>query len=158
MEQKHYKQQSFKARTKHSSFKGANEDSSVKKQDRLKNFAKQGLLRSLHGASSHTGGIGTGPQQSQGKIEAVMMNRIDNNWQCSNEKIISNQEWRLFIKEYQSSPTELIVSAINERLNKDSKGEAASRIEKSAQAEVAKHGAGRPGTGSPEVVIYDGDN
>lgn len=156
MEQKHYKQQSFKARTKHSSFKGANEDSSVKKQDRLKNFAKQGLLRSLHGASGHTGGIGTGPQHNQGKIEAVMMSKIDNNWQCSNEKIISNQEWRLFIKEYQSSPTELIVSAINERLNKDSKDESASRIEKSTQAETAKRGAGRPG--SPEIVVYDGDN
>jgi len=27
-------------------------------------------------------------------------------------------EWRLFIREYQSSPTELFVSAINERLDK----------------------------------------
>ena len=83
-----------------SSFQGANEDSSVKKQDRLKNFAKQGLLISLHGTSAHAGGTGSGPQRSKGKIEAVMMSKIDNNWQFSNEKIISNHEWRLFIKEY----------------------------------------------------------
>lgn len=132
----------LKSRTKQSSFKVANEDSSLKKQDRLKNFAKQGLLLSVHGASGHTGGIGSGMQHSQRKIEAVMMSKIDNNWQFSNEKIISNQEWRLFIKEYQSSPTELIVSAINETLNKDSKEEGASRTGKNAQAAAPKHGSG----------------
>jgi hypothetical protein len=83
-----------------SSFHGADGDSSVKKQDRLKNFAKQGLLLSLHGTSAHAGGVGSGPQGNKGRIEAVMMSKIDNNWQFSNEKIISNHEWRLFIKEY----------------------------------------------------------
>jgi hypothetical protein len=44
------------------------------------------------------------------------MNVYDNNWSFKKKLDMSN-EWRLFIKEYQSSPTELIVSAINERLN-----------------------------------------
>jgi len=52
---------------------------------------------------------------SKKKIKAVVMNKKQNHWQCSNERISSFNEWRLFIKEYQSSPTELVVSAINER-------------------------------------------
>ena len=47
------------------------------------------------------------------------MTKKGHNWQYSNEKIISLHEWRLFIKEYQSSPTELVVSAINENSNKE---------------------------------------
>lgn len=46
------------------------------------------------------------------------MLKSENNWQFSQE-INQKSEWRLFIKEYQSSPTELFVSAINEKLNKD---------------------------------------
>jgi hypothetical protein len=46
-----------------------------------------------------------------------MMSVVDNNWQLASNINIAN-EWRLFIREYQSSPTELFVSAINERLEK----------------------------------------
>lgn len=56
-------------------------------------------------------------QHKRGKIEAVMMSVAENNWQMANNINIAN-EWRLFIREYQSSPTELFVSAINERLDK----------------------------------------
>lgn len=45
------------------------------------------------------------------------MKREENNWRFSSEQIFKS-EWRLFIKEYQSSPTELVVSAINTRLSK----------------------------------------
>lgn len=84
------------------------------------------------------------------------MSKIDNNWQCSNEKIISNHEWRLFIKEYQSSPTELIVSAINERLNKDSQDQPASSAETTAGAETTNNGSGRPG--GSESINHDDNN
>ena len=60
---------------------------------------------------------GSGSQHQRKKIEAVMMSAVDNNWQHATNINIAN-EWRLFIREYQSSPTELIVSAINERLEK----------------------------------------
>ena len=56
-------------------------------------------------------------QHKKQKIEAVMMSVAENNWQMANNINIAN-EWRLFIREYQSSPTELFVSAINERLDK----------------------------------------
>ena len=46
------------------------------------------------------------------------MLKNEHNWQFSQE-INQKSEWRLFIKEYQSSPTELFVSAVNEKLNKD---------------------------------------
>jgi hypothetical protein len=70
-----------------------------KKQDRLKNFARQN--------TTHV----------DKKIASVMMSIMDNNWQLANNIKLPN-EWRIFIREYQSSPTELIVSAINERLEK----------------------------------------
>lgn len=64
-------------------------------------------------------------KQNQGwfrkrKIKAVIMAKHEYNWQCSEEKITLQQEWRIFIREYQSSPTELIVSAINESSVKQS--------------------------------------
>ena len=46
------------------------------------------------------------------------MSREDHNWQLGCSKVVEDYSWRLFIKEYQSSPTELIVSAINERSRK----------------------------------------
>ena len=56
--------------------------------------------------------------QSAKKIEAVKMSNLDNNWQFSS-KMVTQSSWRIFIQNYQSSPLELIVSAINERLKKD---------------------------------------
>ena len=56
-------------------------------------------------------------QHKREKIEAVMMSVAENNWQMASN-INKANEWRLFIREYQSSPTELFVSAINERLDK----------------------------------------
>ena len=38
----------------------------------------------------------------------------ENNWQFGGD-LGSANEWRLFIKEYQSSPTELFVSCMNTR-------------------------------------------
>lgn len=75
------------------------DDATPKKQDRLKNFARQNFA------------------VQDKKIISVMMSIMDNNWQLANNIKLPN-EWRLFIREYQSSPTELIVSAINERLEK----------------------------------------
>ena len=46
------------------------------------------------------------------------MVKNQHNWQFAQE-INQKSEWRLFIKEYQSSPTEIFVSAVNEKLNKD---------------------------------------
>ena len=46
------------------------------------------------------------------------MVKNQHNWQFA-EEINQKSEWRLFIKEYQSSPTELFVSAVNEKLHKD---------------------------------------
>jgi len=62
------------------------------------------------------------------------MQAEDHNWQFqSSKKIYNASEWRLFIREYQSSPTDLIVSAINERLDQDDSG-------KQALIERVKHG------------------
>lgn len=58
--------------------------------------------------------------------DASNLTKQANHWQCSKERILSLQEWRLFIKEYQSSPTEIIVSAINEKANKDNSKESVS--------------------------------
>jgi hypothetical protein len=33
--------------------------------------------------------------------------------------MVAQSSWRIFIQNYQSSPVELVVSAINERLKKD---------------------------------------
>ena len=47
-----------------------------------------------------------------------MMSNIDNNWQFT-QKMISENKKRIFIKNYQSSPIELTVSVLNQRLKKD---------------------------------------
>lgn len=102
------KQRSFKVKPPEHT-----DDYSTRKKDRLKTFLKQDVQVSLN---RNAGAMAE-------RIEAVMMVKQETNWMCSNERIISKHAHRLFIKEYQSSPTELIVSAVNERLNKDeSKG------------------------------------
>ena len=54
-----------------------------------------------------------------------MMSNTDNNWQFSSKMVNSKTQRRIFIKIYQASPLELVVSAINERLKKDKKMEEA---------------------------------
>lgn len=82
-----------------------------KKRERLDNFKKQDVL------------VGSKIKaQAQKKIDAVKMSNTDNNWQFS-EKMVQQSEWRIFIENYQSSPLELLVSAVNERLKKNKKKE-----------------------------------
>ena len=52
-----------------------------------------------------------------------MMSNTDNNWQFSSKMVNSKTQRRIFIKTYQASPLELVVSAINERLKKEKKVE-----------------------------------
>lgn len=52
-----------------------------------------------------------------------MMSNTDNNWQFSSKMVNSKTQRRIFIKTYQASPLELVVSAINERLKKEKKAE-----------------------------------
>jgi len=50
------------------------------------------------------------------------MSTTESNWQFSS-KVVSQSKWKIFIKTYQSSPLELVVSAINERFKRDRKAE-----------------------------------
>ena len=48
------------------------------------------------------------------------MQKKDFNWICAEpSQFESTIEWKLFIREYQSSVTDFIVSAINERYKND---------------------------------------
>lgn len=57
-------------------------------------------------------------QKESNKNESTMMSHLDNNWQFS-EVMMKEGYRRIYIKNYQSSPIELLVSAVNERLKKN---------------------------------------
>lgn len=82
-----------------------------KKKERLRTFVKQDVA------------MGSKVLQGQHKkVEAAKMSTTDSNWQFSS-RVYSQSKWKVFIKTYQSSPLELVVSAINERLRGDRKAE-----------------------------------
>jgi len=70
------------------------------------------------------------------------MSKVENNWQFATRINLKN-EWHLFIREYQSSPTELIVSAINERLN-SAETETPKEKEKSMMAKTSSDSTEKP--------------
>lgn len=80
-----------------------------RKEDRLESFKRQDVL------VGSTVGVAT-----RQKVQTVKLTSEEANWQFSS-KMVTQSEWRIFIKNYQSSPLELLVSAINERLKKQKK-------------------------------------
>lgn len=82
-----------------------------KKKERLRTFVKQDVA------------MGSKVRSGQNKkVEAAKMSTTESNWQFSS-KVVSQSKWKIFIKTYQSSPLELVVSAINERFQRDRKAE-----------------------------------
>lgn len=97
-----------------------------KKKERLRTFVKQDVA------------MGSKIRHGQHrKVEAAKMSTTDSNWQFSS-KVYTQSKWKVFIKTYQSSPLELVVSAINERLKGDRKAEELKKAGAEGGAQVQK--------------------
>lgn len=64
------------------------------------------------------------------------MDIAENNWRFDAASLAHKSNLRLFIREYQSSPTELYVSAINERLSSSNEKETKSTIDQTEETEA----------------------
>jgi hypothetical protein len=102
------------------------ESANRRKQDRLDTFKKQDTM-----AGSKIRNLGS----TQRRVGAQQVSIIDTDWQYS-EKMTLQGGQRIFIQSYQSSPLDLYVSALNERLKKQKKEEAKQSEEEKDELEM----------------------